>query len=323
MRLLREIRTLMGNYHIKSGLYHYYRGEFKPAIEFFQRALRGKPSLTESDRRTARHYLTLTCMTAAEQLERKGELGAAAEEYERAIAVSPTYPDVRYRLGLVLERLGRTEAAIQRYRDAMGCQDDYLEAQLALAFCLLSSGRTDEAAGAMERVLALKIQRLRGPFEQGMMELRGGRLQAAADLFQEAFRLEPQRFEEQLRAAVERLKAEDYEEALELLDVGLKLHPRYPDLHNYRGIALCELGRTEEGIEAFRAACALNPGFLVPRLNLSFALVRAERLHEAEVELEQVVRRDPSEAVARAKLDELRTSPTPKPRRPAARGVSP
>ena len=29
MRLLKSIRNLLGNYQLKSGLYHYYRGESK------------------------------------------------------------------------------------------------------------------------------------------------------------------------------------------------------------------------------------------------------------------------------------------------------
>ena len=32
MRLLKEIRNAMGNYHVKSGIYHHYRNEFKQAV---------------------------------------------------------------------------------------------------------------------------------------------------------------------------------------------------------------------------------------------------------------------------------------------------
>ena len=32
MRLLKEIQNLMGNYHLKSGVYHYYRNEYPPAV---------------------------------------------------------------------------------------------------------------------------------------------------------------------------------------------------------------------------------------------------------------------------------------------------
>jgi len=39
MRLLKSVRSQLGNYHLKSGIYHFYRNEFKQAIEFFAKAL--------------------------------------------------------------------------------------------------------------------------------------------------------------------------------------------------------------------------------------------------------------------------------------------
>ena len=42
MRLLREVRNLMGSYHVKSGIYHYYRNEFKQAVDNVKPALEAK-----------------------------------------------------------------------------------------------------------------------------------------------------------------------------------------------------------------------------------------------------------------------------------------
>ena len=33
MRLLKSVRSQLGNYHLKSNIYHFYRNEFKQAIE--------------------------------------------------------------------------------------------------------------------------------------------------------------------------------------------------------------------------------------------------------------------------------------------------
>ena len=74
MRLLKEVRNLMANYHVKSGIYHYYRNEFKQAVEFFRRALRDEPNLTDSDRRISRYYLTQTFMNSAEESLRLGSV---------------------------------------------------------------------------------------------------------------------------------------------------------------------------------------------------------------------------------------------------------
>ena len=63
MRLLKSIRNMLGNYQLKSGLYHYYRGESKQAIEFLTRAQQVADS-SEDDRRMAIYYLTQTHIAA-------------------------------------------------------------------------------------------------------------------------------------------------------------------------------------------------------------------------------------------------------------------
>src|SRR4029453_9930611 len=84
MRVLKEVRNLLGSYHVKSGIYHYYRNEFKQAVDFFRRALAGGSTLPESDRKPARFYLPETFLASAERLEGKGDLESAARDYARA-----------------------------------------------------------------------------------------------------------------------------------------------------------------------------------------------------------------------------------------------
>ena len=67
-RLLSEIRNYMGNYHVKSGVYHYYRSEFNQAVNFLRKALNDEPTLSEGDRKNARTYLTLARKGLAERL---------------------------------------------------------------------------------------------------------------------------------------------------------------------------------------------------------------------------------------------------------------
>ena len=83
------------------------------------------------------------------------------------------------------------------------------------------------------------------------------------------------------------------------------LNPKYPDLHNFRGVVLCELERYGDSQSAFRRSAALHPTHLLPRLNLAFSYLREGRADEAEAELRTIVEQDPAEPVARAKLEEL------------------
>ena len=60
--------------------------------------------------------------------------------------------------------------------------------------------------------------------------------------------------------------------------------------------------------------------FVVARLNLAFALLRAEDPKEAQTVFRSILEDDPTEPIAMAKLEELETSGTPGKRRPLSRG---
>ncbi len=84
-RLLKSVRNLLGNYQLKSGLYHYYRGEAKQAIEFLTRVVQA-PETPETDRRMAIYYLAQTHISAAEKSEEQSNLEAAVQGYRDALA---------------------------------------------------------------------------------------------------------------------------------------------------------------------------------------------------------------------------------------------
>lgn len=321
MRVLKEIRSLVGNYHVKSGVYHYYRNEYKQAAEYLRRALRESDQLVDADENKARHYLTLTLMDSAADLADSGELEEALRELARAAEVSPDFPDIHFRAGGLLEQLVRWREAIAAYKRAVKCNPQYIEAQVALGFCLIEAGHPDRAAEAFRDALDLRRQQIEGPFERGLELLKRGETDEAGDCFHEAFRAFPELSHEMMRKAIAQLQAEDYEAALRHFDRALQLNPKFPDLHNYRGVTLCELERVDEAIDAFRLSAALSPEYLVPRLNLAFAHVRAGRLDEAEAELEAILELDPTEMAAQAKLKELRAGPPPEKRRPVSRGT--
>ncbi len=320
MRLLKEIRSLMENYHLKSGIYHYYRNELKQAAEHLRRALEGQPPLSGSERRAALYYLTQTHVSAAERAAARGELDEAARALEEALRVSPTYPDIHYRYGRVLERLGRTEEALAALRGALRLHPGYLEAQVSLGFTLLGAGRAEEAEAAFRHALAIKLRQVREPAERGLAALRAGQLAEATEALRETFLSARAKFEEHYRQGLARLKAEEYEEAIAHLEQAIALRPKFSDLHNFRGVALYAVGRVEEAIEAFSRALELNPDYIFPRLNLAFALVRVGEYKLAEAELEAVLARDGTIHAARVKLEELRTGRALEARRQAGRG---
>ena len=118
MRLLKSVRNLLGNYQLKSGLYHHYRGEAKQAIEFLTRVLQATET-PETDRRMAIYYLAQTHISAAEKSEEQSNLEAAGQGYRDALALTPDYPDIHFRMGGLYARFDLSLEAIECYRRAV------------------------------------------------------------------------------------------------------------------------------------------------------------------------------------------------------------
>ena len=90
MRLLKEVHNLLGNYHLKSGIYHYYRNEYTQAAEFLRKGL-NDPDILEADRRNAKYYLTLSLLDLAQRLHDAGDTEAGVEQLRAGSPGGPGY----------------------------------------------------------------------------------------------------------------------------------------------------------------------------------------------------------------------------------------
>lgn len=90
----------------------------------------------------------------------RGELYAAAEEFEWAKRLMPGHPDPRVNLALALERAGRTDDALANYDSALAAFDNYLPALMGKARLQIRAGRADS-----ETLEALSEIALRGDEE--------------------------------------------------------------------------------------------------------------------------------------------------------------
>jgi tetratricopeptide (TPR) repeat protein len=308
MRILRDIRAVLDNYHIKSGIYHFYRGEYKQAIDFLGRGLSDPKHLAEPDAGIARFYLTQSHLYAAEAAGAEGAFAREIEELGAAAAVNPRYPDIQYRLGRALERAGRLPQAIEKYRRACEINPRYIEARTGLGFALIESGRSEEAAEEFQEVFKITVARIARPFREGLRCLTMKQPETAAQQFRDAFFAEPHRQSKLYQSALSHLREENWEAAAADLKESLSLSPGYADLHNYLGVALAESGHRANAIASFRESVHLNPHYTIAWLNLAYTLTGPGDAREAEEILERLLVAEPENSAARARLEELRGS---------------
>ena len=87
---------------------------------------------------------------------KRGELYAAAEEFEWAKKLMPGHPDPRVNLGLVLEKAAHTDEALAAYRAALDACPGHMASMEALARLQVESGKTDTATMELLDVIALR-----------------------------------------------------------------------------------------------------------------------------------------------------------------------
>ncbi len=299
MRALKNVRQHLRSYHLKSGVFHFYRAEHGPAAEHLTRALEEDPTeLSPGDRRAALYYLVQTRIGAATDFETQGEMERAIEEYSKALEVMPRYPDVQLRLGDALVRCQRSDEAITHYLEALAVNPLYVQARIRLGFAFLESDKAGLASESFREAQRAREQVVQGRLDAAERALADNEVATARDLYKDAFHEDLSLFQQLFDKGMSHLRNEAWEDAIETFREATALCPRFADVHNYLGVALAENGLYEEAIPSFRVSVQINPEYLVAWLNLAYAAWEADDLESTREGLAQVLCREEDNAPA-------------------------
>lgn len=275
MRALKSVRQHYRSYDLKSGVFHFYRGEHQPAALYFSRALEeadaGEGEIAAADRRAAEYYLVQTRIAAASEFEREGELERALEQYRVALDVMPDYADVHFQLGKALHRMQRYEEAVQSLEQAIRINPRFTEGQVLLGFSQIRLGQRELAAQAFRAARDAQVEQLDralGSAEQ--LLLSSQHEQAALEAYRDAFREDLEQFQRAFECGLIALRAEDWDSAAEQMGLCARLRPKFADVHNYLGVALAEGGQPEAAMASFHNAVEINRAYLTAWLNLAY-----------------------------------------------------
>ncbi|MBL8683378.1 MAG: tetratricopeptide repeat protein [Myxococcales bacterium] len=135
-------------------------GQFQESREIHSKlAERGVGSLSRSANDIepfARGKLANLHAEVADAYAGLGLLAEAAEELRKALALCPTFADLRTRLGNVLRDAGRLEEAEGAYRDAIASNPRFLPPRIQLGVARFSRGDRAGAELAWEEALAIE-----------------------------------------------------------------------------------------------------------------------------------------------------------------------
>ena len=113
----------------------------------------------------------------------------AAERFEKAISLGSDYPEIRKDLGSVLLKLGRHEDALRQLEVALVGNPEMVQAYFVLGSVLRKLGKREEATAALEKFQSLRKTALekKGAVNQAQAYYEDGMELFAEDQFQEAY----------------------------------------------------------------------------------------------------------------------------------------
>ncbi len=202
----------------------------------------------ESSRIDPANTTALAHYMAGLMAQKRGELQAAADEFEKAAAAAPKSPAPLKAQAMVLLRMGREEG-LQKAKKAIDLDKDDYETRIQLTIWLASAGRAEEATELINAALKSKtLKEMSREFVtihqiRGKLMLAQQNVKAAADSYEVMFK------------ALER--PEDF--GLSFRDHQALLKDRASG-YDVTGRVLLEAGRTATAIKVFEALNRVENG---------------------------------------------------------------
>jgi len=169
------------------------------------------------------------------------------------------------------------------------------------------------SAGDYERFVRIaETLRTRRPGDHGNLRNLAavyrelGRLDKARDAINASLALKPDSSASHCVRAEIAFAAGDYDAAQRALDVATRIDPNAPRVLKLRGRTHFVQGRHADGIAAVRRSIELDPDTTATRMLLAIMLQESGNLREAATVADDVVRRDPDNARARALQGSIR-----------------
>lgn len=223
---------------------HYLRGRLYDkqnmtveAVQEFEKAVHLRP-------RFAQAYVELGT-ARAKLFDRK-----ALEAFEEAAELAPDDANARYLLGREYLRKGKAAEAVEHLREAARLKPDHRAVMYNFSRALRKAGLTDESKGVDKKLSEI--------------------LRSSAKATQNALLATTLG-----NAGVELEKSGNVTGAIEKYTAALELDPLRSGFRQNLGLALCRLGRWDEGIEELREAIRIHPDNQEATRALYIALERA------------------------------------------------
>jgi tetratricopeptide (TPR) repeat protein len=248
-----------------------------------------------------REHASLYYFSLADQLAGWGLYGPEATLLESYVRLFPEDAHGYESLGSVYATAGRPGEAAENYRRALALTPGDAALRVRLVKALAAAGRGDEAAAAAGAEGGAPGE---ADYLRAVAFREAGRIDEALAAFAAAAPHFEDDADFWLEYGLARDAGGDYEGATRAFDRALELEPGRAWLYTARGVENLKLGDADGAAADFKAALKLNPRDAQAHYNLACLYARAGRNGEALQELEAALELEPAHYAAVAREDE-------------------
>jgi tetratricopeptide (TPR) repeat protein len=225
-------------------------------------------------------------------LGQQGDMASALVHLERSIALRPEWAEAHYNLGVALWYSGSKERAISELRESVRLDTAAGASHAFLGTALRDTGDLDGARLSLQRAIALLPPFPATYIDLGIVFLRTGDLNKAIGQFEAGLNIQNPSPPEP-----------DWDSAISALREAIAKKPDQADAHNMLGLLLGRKGADKsEVIAEFREAVRLRPDFAQAYNNLGLVLTQTDDDEAAVAAFHDAIRIRPDYADAHANL---------------------
>ena len=205
---------------------------------------------------TSRNFVAYAVIGNA--LAEEGKLAEAIAQCQRALEISPDYPEAHNTLGNVYAKQEKYDEAITHYRAAADADRTYADPRNGLGSVLVKLGRFAEAEAQCREALRLAPMHLPAMFSLATALHSQGKLDEAADYYRRILALNPKLFTPRRLLGNILVAQGKADEAIAQLRLAVKARPEDADTRTVLGLALLGKNRTDEAMAELREATRLQ-----------------------------------------------------------------
>ncbi len=269
--------------------------QFDAAIEDYSGALQADPA-------------NITALTnRAVAWADKNQLERALADVDQALRIDPQSAGALFLRGTILAEAGQFNKAAADLSECLRISPDHAAAYRNRSGMWLEMHEFGRAFADANRATELNAKNGAAFCNRGAALIGQGKVDEAFDDFNEAARLDPNDHQVYINRANAWCHKSDFKQAIADLSTALKLHPD-ANTYNLRGHARAEAGEIDKAIADYTAALKLDPADVRTLHSRSTAWMYKHQYAKALDDVNEVLRRDPNDLVARRRRAYIRAA---------------